>query len=294
MEEKRITSDIVSKILCERRAVDTDKRDYGTLLIFAGKDGMAGAAILAAKAALRSGVGLVKVATPKTNFPMLQIAVPEAICIEEDEAVELLKRQAYEASYDGMRNSFGVSALAVGPGMGMSERTNRILKEVVLFGKKNPDIPILIDADGLNAVSASASLQQEIRECNLVITPHKREAARLVEEAGSRMETVLALQSKYKGVSLLKGYETLITNGDILWINTTGNPGMATAGSGDVLTGIIGSLLAQGISPLEATCAGAFVHGRAGDLAAETLGERSLMAGDIIERLPKSFMDIND
>ena len=99
-EEKRITSDIVSKILCERRAVDTDKRDYGTLLIFAGKDGMAGAAILAAKAALRSGVGLVKVATPKTNFPMLQIAVPEAICIEEDEAVELLKRQAYEASYD--------------------------------------------------------------------------------------------------------------------------------------------------------------------------------------------------
>ncbi len=292
MEEKRITCEIVGDILNDRRAVDTDKRDYGTLLIFAGKEGMAGAAILAAKAALRSGVGLVKVATPKVNFPMLQIAVPEAICIEEEEAVELLKRQVQETSSNGKRTLFGISALAVGPGMGISERTKGILKEVVEFGRKNRDIPILIDADGLNAISASNDLQKEIGECNLIITPHKREAARLVEEAGSRKETCIALQSKYKGVSLLKGNETLITDGTSLWVNTTGNPGMATAGSGDVLTGIIGALLAQGKSPLEATCAGAFVHGKSGDIAAESYGERSLMAGDIIGGLPKAFKEI--
>lgn len=306
MEEKRIIGETIKNTLGARRAVDTDKRDYGTLLIFAGKEGMAGAAILAAKAALRSGAGLVKVATPRMNYPMLQIAIPEAICIEEEEAIEVLDRSNRMGAVNTQRNPLGLTAIAIGPGMGTDERAKRILERVLEFGKSNPEVPLLVDADGLNLISESIEMQQSARDCNLIITPHKREAARLLGEFGksaeygnpreydARRETCIKLQSKYNGVTLLKGHETLITDGSFLWINTTGNPGMATAGSGDVLTGVIGALLAQGISPLEAASAGAYIHGRAGDLAAEIVGQRSLIAGDIIDNLPKAFMEVGE
>ncbi len=288
MSIQSITEEIVRGIVSGNRKTDSDKRDYGDLLIFAGKEGMAGAAILAARAAMRSGAGLVHVATPKENFHMLQTSVPEAICMTEEEATAAL-------------NKF--SAIAVGPGMGTDERTEKIVDSVLRFSAAHQDIPIIIDADALNVISRNKSLGVILTYRgaginNIVITPHKREAARLLGNTNEspeieRVETCTALSKKYYCIALLKGYETLISHrGQTVWKNTTGNPGMATAGAGDVLTGIIGSLMAQGTGPIDAAAAGAFVHGRAGDIAAKKLGERSVIASDIIEALPEAFNEI--
>ena len=288
MRKSLIEKEYVANILSAPRRSDTDKRDYGDLLIFAGKEGMAGAAILAAKAALRSGAGLVKVATHKSNFPILQRALPEAICIEEDAALSTL---AY------------YTAIVIGPGMGADERTEGIVKAVLDCAPINT--PILIDADGLNAVAKNDELKllicsrgerdNENSFGNIVITPHVREAARLIGcesiETPGREATCVELSEKFNCIALLKGSGTLIKTPltDMIYQNTTGNPGMATAGSGDVLSGVIGSILAQGTDMLDSTIAGAFIHGLAGDIAAEKIGERSLIASDIVDALPEAF-----
>ena len=291
-----INKELVKGLISGQRDPDTDKRDYGDLLIFAGKEGMAGAAILAAKAALRSGVGLVKLATPKSNFPIIQRVVPEAICIEEESALSNLRY---------------CTAIVIGPGMGADERTERIVANVL---EEAPICtPILIDADGLNVIALRDELRSACRrrgakptdssgKCGkaitlagagpLVITPHKREAARLLGcesiDAAERKAACVKLAETFNCVALLKGSGTLIASGEV-YQNTTGNPGMATAGSGDVLSGVIGAFLAQGMSAGEAAIAGAYIHGLAGDLVAENIGERSLMASDIIDALPEVF-----
>ena len=321
MKRELIDKELVKRFMGAPRRADTDKRDYGDLLVFAGKEGMAGAAILAAKAALRSGVGLVKVATPRSNFPIIQRTLPEAICLDEEAALSDLRHY---------------TAIVVGPGMGADDRTEQVVEAVL---ERAPlSTPILVDADGLNAIAASEELKGIFcGRGNMVITPHKREAARLLGceyiAAGEREAACVELAETFNCVALLKGSGTLITTpgsnagftaGDepseteqykggepsigIIYQNTTGNPGMATAGSGDVLSGIIGALMAQGtapqaeqgtaqrergaeqgMAPLYATICGAFVHGLAGDLAAEKLGERSIIASDIIDNLPAAF-----
>ena len=239
---------------------------------------MAGAAVLACRGALRAGSGLVQAALPEKLFPVVQIGIPEATCLERDFSKIDLSR------YD---------AVAVGPGLGEGKES----VEAVIHIIKNFDGPIVLDADGLN-ITAHNDLFDILRKRTAgttVITPHIGEARRLLgTDIGSmheeRAEAAAALAEKTGAVTVLKGHKTIVAtvNGKT-YINTTGNPGMATAGCGDVLTGIITGLMGQKkfcgrrISAEEAAVCGVFAHGMAGDLAADKIGEYGLIAGDIAD-----------
>ena len=263
MKNSIITREFVQTII-EKREKEIHKGDCGRILIVAGSHGMAGAAILAATAALRTGSGLVQVAIPKELFPNVQVGIPEATCLERD------LRKIDLSLYD---------AIAVGPGLGQSDESIDTVK--YLF--ENYDGKMVLDADGLNILAYNNLFDLIKDKENIVITPHMGEAKRLLGHLKEeRKETAIELYRKTKAITVLKGHATVVaTDNEKTYINTTGNPGMATAGSGDVLTGIITSLLGQGKSAKEAALAGVFVHGLAGDLAAETVGEYGLIAGDI-------------
>ena len=263
MKNGIITREFVQTII-EKREKEIHKGDCGRILIVAGSHGMAGAAILAATAALRTGSGLVQVAIPKELFPIVQVGIPEATCLERD------LRKIDLSLYD---------AIAVGPGLGQSDESIDTVK--YLF--ENYDGKMVLDADGLNILAYNNLFDLIKDKENIVITPHMGEAKRLLGHLKEeRKETAIELYRKTKAITVLKGHATVVaTDNEKTYINTTGNPGMATAGSGDVLTGIITSLLGQGKSAKEAALAGVFVHGLAGDLAAETVGEYGLIAGDI-------------
>lgn len=263
MKNSIITREFVQTII-EKREKEIHKGDCGRILIVAGSHGMAGAAILAATAALRTGSGLVQVAIPKELFPIVQVGIPEATCLERD------LRKIDLSLYD---------AIAVGPGLGQSDESIDTVK--YLF--ENYDGKMVLDADGLNILAYNNLFDLIKDKENIVITPHMGEAKRLLGHLKEeRKETAIELYRKTKAITVLKGHATVVaTDNEKTYINTTGNPGMATAGSGDVLTGIITSLLGQGKSAKEAALAGVFVHGLAGNLAAETVGEYGLIAGDI-------------
>lgn len=271
MPDSIITLKIVKNII-EKRNREIHKGDCGRILIAAGSLGMAGAAVLSAKGALRAGSGLVQVAVPKELFPIVQTGIPEATCLERDFSNTDLKR------YD---------ALALGPGLGQSRESAEAVKTALI----RFDGPMVLDADALNII-AKENLFQILRdrpEKSTVITPHPGEAARLLgKKITDRQQAALELYEKTGAITLLKGQGTVVAvNNEKTYTNTTGNPGMATAGSGDVLTGIIVGLMGQKkpcgkrISAEEAAICGAFIHGTAGDLAAETMGEYGLIAGDI-------------
>lgn len=263
MKNSIITREFVQTII-EKREKEIHKGDCGRILIVAGSHGMAGAAILAATAALRTGSGLVQVAIPKELFPIVQVGIPEATCLERD------LRNLDLSLYD---------AIAVGPGLGQSDESIDAVKYLLA----NYDGKMVLDADGLNILAYNNLFDLIKNKENIVITPHMGEARRLLGYLKEgRKETAIELYNKTKAITVLKGHATVVaTDNEKTYINTTGNPGMATAGSGDVLTGIITSLLGQGKSAKEAALAGVFVHGLAGDLAAETVGEYGLIAGDI-------------
>ena len=267
------------KSLLPLRGEDFSKADCGNVLIIAGFSGMVGAAYMASFSALRSGAGIVRVLTTDLGTMPMQCLLPEAICVSEDEAFSHLD------SFD---------AIAIGPGMGVSDKTASLIRRVC----ENFSGPIVIDADGLNTLAGKRfDLMDVIIDAkNVCVTPHKGEAARLLEcepseiRAENRMEFCKAISTKYNAICLLKGKNTCVASFDgRLAINTSGNPGMATAGSGDVLTGMIAAFAGQGLKLFDATCLGAFLHGKAGDEAAFELGQISLMARDIIKHIPKAI-----
>ena len=284
MKTSIITRELVQTIIGKRRR-EIHKGDCGRVLIAAGSAGMAGAAVIAARAALRSGSGLVQVAIPAELFPIIQTGVPEATCLERDFSKLDLGR---------------FDAAAVGPGLGKGEESVSFVKELI----RRFDGTLVIDADGLNIV-AEQGLFSELRSRRptaTVITPHAGEAARLLAAAGKaeaagkaasggeedRLQTARLLHELTGAVAVLKGHGTLVAvNDEETYINTTGNPGMATAGAGDALTGVIVSLAGQHkaiggrITAAEAAAAGVFIHGMAGDLAARSTGEYGLLATDI-------------
>ena len=287
---KDISKEMAAALL-PGRAPDASKADCGNILIIAGTGGMPGAAVMAAYGALRSGVGLCRIATSKDNFPLIQRVIPEAICVRTEYALAELER---------------FDAVAVGPGMGNTLMTAGIVERVL----KNCPGPVLIDADGLNAIASRDRLKDALiaREGDAVLTPHAGEAARLLgrerEEAPEeqpeepmarsaeeeRIRTVKDLTEIYGVTAILKGKGTLVKGrGPEILRNTTGNPGMATAGSGDVLTGMMTALLGRGLAPMDAAAAAVYLHGLAGDLAAGDVGEESLMARDIIRGIPGAF-----
>ena len=275
MPESIITEKTVKNII-ERRNREIHKGSCGRILIAAGSVGMAGAAVLSARGALRSGAGLVQLSVPEEIFPVVQTGVIEATCLTA--RLDQIDLSRYNAA-------------AAGPGLGDSRES----VEKVRILLDSFDGPLVLDADGLNIAAREDFFDlMRARGGRLIITPHMGEARRLMakdfSEKMTRRELAEALAEKAGAVTVLKGAGTVVAaEGRKTYTNTTGNPGMATAGSGDVLTGIITSLCGQRhsdgrpIEPLEAALAGVYIHGLAGDLGAEEKGEYGLIAGDIAE-----------
>jgi NAD(P)H-hydrate epimerase len=251
---------------------------FGHAMIIAGSKGMAGASILSAKACLRSGVGLLTVHAPECNNTILQTAVPEA----------MVECDINETCFAEPTDTDRYNVVAVGPGLGKSEESENALIELI----RDCQTPMVIDADAINIL---ANHRPELTSLpkGSILTPHPKEMERLVGKCSSsyeRMSKAAELARVANVYIVLKGaFTTIITPTSSYYFNSTGNPGMATAGSGDVLTGVITALLAQGYSSEEACKIGVFVHGLAGDIAKRKLGEISMTAGDIVRYLPAAF-----
>jgi hydroxyethylthiazole kinase-like uncharacterized protein yjeF len=274
------------------RARDAHKGGFGRLLVIAGSLGKAGAAVMAARGALRSGAGLVTVAAPMGLVPIIQQQVFEAMCLPAAESIDGALGMGAEAEI--IKASARMSACAIGPGLSTHSETGRVVRTLV----RELAVPTVVDADGLNALAGHLDALKKARAPR-VLTPHPGEMARLLgttadEVQRDRIGTAQRFAKAQGAVVVLKGAGTVVASPDgETFINTTGNPGMATGGTGDVLTGVIGSLLAQGYGPTQAAYIGVFLHGRAGDLAAKEKGEAGMIAGDVIEKLPEAIKTIN-
>lgn len=269
-----------------KRDASAHKGNFGHLLIVAGSVGKTGAAVMAAEAALRAGVGLVTVASAASAIPMMAPRLLEAMWVPLPETASgAIAFGAAERLDELLSGRLAVAAVAIGPGLGLDDETVRVVRKLVA---ECPH-PMVVDADALNALQDHKDV---IRAGTpIALTPHPGEAARLLgcttaDVQRDRLRAVRGLASDVKAHVLLKGYRSLIAEpGGRTVVNLTGNPGLATAGSGDVLTGIVGGLIAQGTSVENALIVGAYVHGLAGDLAAAEYGETSLVATDVIEKL---------
>lgn len=257
----------------KKRDENSSKDDYGRILLIAGSVGMIGSATLAARSAQRMGSGVVKLAMPKKVIPTATILSPETVFIKRKKV------------FDGLSE---FDAVGIGPGLGVSRKTIELVKYVL----ENYQGNIVLDADALNAVAVSPKLQALMRKAagRTVITPHLKEAARLLGKKSlkdvDRRMIAKVLTDTYGSVAVLKGFNTLVAFDEDMYVNPTGNPAMATAGSGDVLTGIIAALLGQGNDIYDAAKMGVFIHGLAGDLAKEKYGEYGVIARDILRMIP--------
>ncbi|WP_027421377.1 bifunctional ADP-dependent NAD(P)H-hydrate dehydratase/NAD(P)H-hydrate epimerase [Crocinitomix catalasitica] len=258
----------------QSRPRQSHKGTYGHALLMAGAYGKMGAAVLSAKACLRSGVGLLTTFNPKCGYNIMQISVPESMCITDE-------NEAYLSSLPEIEN---YSAVGIGPGIGQEESTQKLFKKLLKKSKQ----PIVIDADAINIMATNNDLIPLLPH-NTILTPHIKEFDRLVGNSIDSIERHKKQQEfsiKNKCIVVLKDANTCISSptGD-LYYNTSGNQGMATGGSGDVLTGIITGLLAQHYAPLHAALIGVYFHGKAGDSAVKTKGYNALIASDIIAHL---------
>ncbi|QDU87456.1 ATP-dependent (S)-NAD(P)H-hydrate dehydratase [Pirellulimonas nuda] len=270
------------------RDADSHKGDYGRVLVIAGSRGMAGAAALAGMAALRSGAGLVTVATPRAAQRTVAGFCP---------ALMTLGLMDNDGSFDGpaidplLDLAAKADVVALGPGLGRSVSLDLIVRRLVA----EVDRPMVVDADALSALALDLPALADA-PAPRVLTPHPGEFKRLAGAApgpsdAERVAAARRFASEHgpRTTLLLKGARTVVTDGDRHAINSTGNPGMATAGCGDVLTGVLAALLAQGLAPYDAARLAAHLHGAAGDLAAERVGPVSLIATDLLESLPVAF-----
>ena len=257
-----------------KRSQESNKGTYGRVTVAGGSIGMSGAAYLAAKAAYRTGCGL----AAEANRTVYQTQLPEAV---------LKVYPDTGAGEEWLKDALaGSSAIVLGPGLGQSENALDLVKWTI----QTAAMPIVLDADGLNLLAAHPELWSEV-PFGTVITPHPMEMARLlrcpVETVAADIPgTALSFAEERGVICVLKSHRTAVSDGNRLMINNSGNSGMATGGSGDVLSGIIASLIAQGMQPYNAACLGVYLHGLAGDEAAAKLGEHALMASDIIDALP--------
>jgi NAD(P)H-hydrate epimerase len=265
-----------------KREKFSHKGTYGHALLIAGSYGKAGAAILAAKACLRSGVGLVSIHTAKNNVAAIHAAFPEAMVSIDSNTVHISEIPAL-SNFD---------AVGIGPGIGLHEDTVKALKNLI----QTSEIPLVIDADAINILAENKTWLSFL-PLGSVLTPHPKEFERLAgkcNDSFERLQKARELSIKTNLVIVLKGAHTAIVSpSGKVYFNSTGNPGMATAGSGDVLTGVITSFLAQGYNSFEAAVLGVYIHGMAGDIAAADCALPSLIAGDIIDSLSGAFKALN-
>ena len=270
------------------RGPGAHKGDFGRVCVVAGSLGMSGAAALVGRSALRSGAGLVRVATPRDVLPIVASIEPAytTIPLPQDEQARV-SAEAIGPLLDAAEDN---DILAIGPGLGVSTQIKAVLEILI----KQAQLRIVLDADGLNNL-ATLKGWHAIAEARLILTPHPGEMRRLWASVfrrplpENREEQAASLAVETHAVVVLKGAGTVVTDGRSLYVNRTGNPAMATAGTGDVLTGVITALAGQGLNDLDAAILGVYIHGLAGDIAAEQLGPVSVMATDIIEALPRAF-----
>lgn len=272
------------RAMMRRRDPFAHKGSMGHALLIAGSYGMAGAAILAARACMRAGAGKLTVHVPKVNAVIMQIAVPEAVLQFDAKDDTKFGEAVGTEPYD---------AVGIGPGLGQSEST----AVAIIAQLRRAQCPVVADADALNILANHRSWMQQLPK-GIIMTPHPRELDRLggpSADGYERLTKAINLAEKLQGYVVLKGHYTAIClpDGHVLF-NPTGNAGMATAGSGDVLTGIITGLLARGYNSREACVLGVYLHGLAGDIAARDMGMESLTSGDIIRYLPKAFRRLED
>lgn len=256
------------------------KGSFGKILLLCGSRGFTGAAYLAAMGALRSGAGLTFLGVPESVYAIEAVKLNEPVVFPLPDADGKLSQDAIPEILDRLPN---MDAVLIGCGLGQSEGTDAVLKAVL----QNAECSVVVDADGINLLSRHKDLVRG-RKAPTILTPHDGEFIRLGGDIGEdRMASAKALAQDLGGVMLLKGHETCITDGAAAYLNRTGNPGMAVGGSGDVLAGIIVSLLGQGIEPLEAAAMGAWLHGAAGDLCEQELGQYGMLPTDMLRTLPR-------
>ena len=262
------------------RATDAHKGDFGKILLLCGSRGYTGAAALAAMGALRTGAGLVYLAVPECIYEIEAIKLNEAIVQPLPDKNGMYSVEAAD-NVRAMLN--GKDAVLIGPGIGQSEGTATIVKTVL----ETFHGPVVLDADGINVMCQHKDILRE-RTSPIILTPHAGEFSRFTGELiDDRFDSAIKLAADLGCIVLLKGHRTIITDGKHTYCNCTGNPGMATGGSGDVLAGIIVSLLGQNLQPLEAAACGAWLHGAAGDICAEEIGQYGMLPSDMLAVLPR-------
>lgn len=276
------------KATIKKRPADADKTSVGSLLSICGSYGMAGAAIMSSKAALRSGIGLLKIATAKSVYPIIAGAVPEAVFYPVDDN--------FISDFNFKEKSRYCGAVLAGCGLSVNNATRELVENLAL----ESEIPIVLDADALNIAADNPSILARAKS-DIVITPHDREFSRLLGcypdmLKGKRGELALRFAERYGVIVVLKGAKTIVAcpDGNMLYNEQLGNAGMASGGSGDVLAGIIASFIAQGFDIFKSAASGVYIHALAGDIAKSKFGEISMLPTDIIDCLPEAFKTIDN
>lgn len=268
-----------ARLLLRKRNQYANKGTFGHALLLAGSYGKIGAAVLASRACLRSGVGLLTVQTPGCGYTILQTAIPEAMCVPDQDECVLSGKPTIDAPPPADYTTVGI-----GPGIGKADDTLTMLRALLPTLKK----PMVIDADALNLLSENKELYGQIPP-NSILTPHPKEFERLTrvwDNDYEKLDLLRAFARQHRVVVVLKGAHTAVATPDgEVHFNATGNPGLSTGGTGDVLTGVLTALLAQGYDPIEAAVLGVYAHGLAGDRVAEQHGQVGMVASDVIEAL---------
>lgn len=279
MDRVTVGQDYVKSLL-KPRDPKAYKGTFGHALLYAGSHGMAGAAILSARACLRSGVGLLTVCSPSCNNDILQISVPEAMTIPADDLYANTDLSRY-------------NAVGAGPGLGQGDSQTAILEKLL----KSSSYPMVLDADALNIISRSRYLMEYI-PAGSILTPHPGELRRLTgdfRDPEDMIDKAIGLATENNITVVVKGAPTVTVSPiGTLYVNTTGNPGMATGGSGDVLTGMVLALLAQGYNLDEAAFIAVYIHGLAGDIAARRLSMTAMTSADIADSLPAAWLQMTE
>lgn len=266
--------------LLPTRNPEAHKGDFGRLLLLCGSKGYTGAAALAAMGALRCGAGLVYLGVPESIYAIEAVKLTEPVVFPLPDQNGMLSRDAVALIEEHLTK---VDTVLVGPGLGQSEGC----QEVVRYVLQTFEGSVVLDADGINLLAAHKDMLRG-RTCPVIVTPHTGEFKRLAGEISTtREEAAIALARELGIIVVLKGHRTVITDGEVCYINTTGNPGMAVGGCGDVLAGMITALLGQGLKPLEAAACGAWLHGAAGDICAEEIGQYGMLPSDMLNVLPR-------
>lgn len=279
MKIHRLNHGDVLELLPNRR-LDAHKGDFGKILLLAGSVGYTGAPVLSALGALRTGAGLVFLGVPESIYQIAAMKLIEPIVFPLQQQDGMLSQEALPRI---LEKASSMDAVLIGPGLGCSAATEEIVCQVL---NAYPG-PVVLDADGINLVGKHKDILRG-RTSPTILTPHAGEFQRLTgRKPEDRLDSAVEAAKDLGVILVLKGHETVITDGISAYLNPTGNPGMAVGGSGDVLAGMIVSLLGQGISPLEAAACGAWLHGAAGDLCAKELGQYGMLPTDMVQVLPR-------